>query len=435
MSSALPPIGANNYEAFVEASQPRAIARINASILCPIYDLEVDLNAHGATSSGSVTLPINGNPDFSQIFGGASSSGTAASAEIFVGWPSAPTPGAPLSINGLKRAYYGLIAQYDPKFAENLVTFELRSLASPLVDEKIQFMPQGLKTTEFVGNVCSQFGLKFVSKLPSNPKTVQQVLAAEYDGAGSNFAATVASMKIWDLILQCAQFDNVDVWEDEGTVYYASPALIERQTVDLKYGRDLALEDGLTGSHSLMFAKDIQVEVRTFQQRKSQSTAVRVVTNGDGSISVTAVSKTTIGNPQWGTPNIVTQTYYPNGQTTTTRTSGGGLYSTRTSLGTESTKQIYKYVLHNRSPEYANAFAVTQWRKKSQQEYTIQLRLPLTKAKGLIPLSALLRLHSVPYQRFNSTYYPSKILLTAGADKPFMYEIDAVNHELASGGL
>jgi hypothetical protein len=152
---------------------------------------------------------------------------------------------------------------------------------------------------------------------------VQQVLDAMYIGR-YGFAAAVHGMRIWDLILQCAQFDNVDVWEDQGTVYYVAPSLLNRETVNIRYGRDLSIDDGLICSHSLMFLRNVAVEARSYQRRVSQSSAIRVVTNSDGSISVTKVSKVTMSSPQWGTPNIVTTTYFANGTSITERTGSGG---------------------------------------------------------------------------------------------------------------
>jgi hypothetical protein len=432
VSVASPPLQGQSYEQFYEASSPRACVRINAANVYALQDFEVDLNTHGATSSASVALNISGNPDFSSEFKNFST--TAATAEIFVGLPTNPTPSNPPSTAGLQRVYYGLIAQYDAHFTENLVTFELRSLASPLVDEKIQQVAIGATTVDFIASVCARFGLGFVPLLGNKPLRVQEVLGEMYVG-GSNFSAAIHGMRIWDLILQCAQFDNVDAWEDEGTVFYCAPSLIARQTIDLKYGRDLPVDGGFIGSHSLVFSKEIQVEVRSDQPRVSQSNAVRYVTNADSSISVTMVSKTTTGSPVWGTPDIVSQTILPNGTVITDKSVSGGSYSTKTSLGTESPKMRYIYYPRNKDAAYCNAFAITQWRKISQLEYTGQMRFPLTKAKGIIPLTALLRVHGLPYSKFNTTYYPRKLMLSGGKDKPFMYEIDAVNHELPQGSV
>ena len=224
------PIGNDNFEQFYESSSPVAVARINGACYL-VEDFDVDLNAHGATSSASCVLPIKGNPDFSQSF--ARVGGTAVTGEIFVG-PKPPgwSPGGQVSISGLQRVYYGLVAQYDPAFTSDRVTFELRSLASPLVDEKIITLATNIKTVDFIQSVCSQFGLIFYQQLGNAPFTVQEVLGEMYVPS-SNFSAAIHGMRIWDLILQCAQLDNVDVWEDQGTVYYANPAAIDRPLVQL----------------------------------------------------------------------------------------------------------------------------------------------------------------------------------------------------------
>jgi hypothetical protein len=148
-----------NQGEFYEASSPRVVARINGSLYVPT-EFEVDLNAHGATSSASCVLPISSNPDFSAQF--AKVGQEAIIGELFVGWPPNPQPGQKPSINGSQRVYRGLIAQYDPKFTSDRVTFEMRSLASPLVDEKIQMVAMNAKTVDFVQKMCDSFGLKFV---------------------------------------------------------------------------------------------------------------------------------------------------------------------------------------------------------------------------------------------------------------------------------
>jgi hypothetical protein len=432
MSQVPPAIGADNFEQYYESSSPVAVARINGACYY-VEEFDIDLNAHGATSSGSIVLQIRSNPDFSQSF--ANVGGTAVTGEIFVGWPTAWNPNGQASIDGLIRAYYGLVAQYDPKFASDRVTFELRSLASPLVDEKIQQLATNVTTVDFINKVCAQFGLGFVPMPGQPPLMVQEVLAELYIG-GADFSAAIHGMRIWDLILQCASFDNVDVWEDQGTVYYVAPWLIERQTVDVMYGRDLAMDDGLVCSHALMFAKDVQVEVRSGQQRVSSSNATRIVTNGDSGISVTSVNKVTTGSPQWGTPNIVTTTYGPNGEVISVKQVSGGKFSSGyTSQGKESTAQRYILKLPNASPAACNAYAISQWRKISQHEYTVQMRMPFRKDTGVIPLSALISLSNVPYAKFNDTYYPRKLRLSGGSSRAFMYEIDAVNHSLPVGGL
>ncbi len=427
-----PPIGANDYQAFFEASTVAAVVRINGSSLYNVDDVEINLNAHGATSDAAVVLPIKTNPDFSQVFANLGS--TAATAEIFLGWPANPTPGAPPSIAGLTRAYYGLIAQYDADFELNEATFELRSLASPLVDEKIQMIATNATTIDFLQSVCEQFGLNMQAGTPNAPLTVQEVLGEMYVG-GYDFAAAIHGMRIWDLILQCAQFDNVDVWEDQGTIYYVAPTLIQRPTVPIMYGRDLALGSGLKCQHALQFSRDIQVEVRSAQPRVSQSSATRYVTNDDGSVSVTTVNSQTSGSPQWGTPDIVTQRISPSGTVVTQRSVSGGNFSTTTSLGTEAPKLRYIYFLKNASPATCNAFAISQWRKISQHEYIALMQFPMSKAKGIIPLTALLPLSNCPYAQFNQTYYPRKLTLAGGKGKAFIYSVDGINHELPQGAV
>lgn len=429
---ALPPQPPVSYERNSEASAPRAVLRINGANVYALEHFDISLNAHGATNEASVFLPIKGNPDFSAAFD-KSYSGTAATGEIFVGWPN--NPQASPSIAGLQRVYYGLIAQYDPNFAGNSVAFHLRSLASPLVIEKIQQLATNLTTVDFIQSVCSQFGLQFVHKLGNAPLTVQEVLGQMFVG-GYNFSAAIHGMRIWDLIIQCAQFDNVDAWEDQGVVYYVAPTLLSRTTWNLKYGgSDFAVDDGFRGTHSLQFSKQIQVEVRSFQPRVSQSTAVRFVTQDDGSISVTSVSKTTTASPQWGTPTVVSQTITPKGTVINNRTVSGGNFSTTTSLGTESSKERYIYYLRNASPSACNAFAISRWRQISQQEYVAQMRIPLTKRRGILPLTALLSVSDCEYSKFNTTYYPRTIKFTGGSHQAFEYNIDAVNHELPQGAV
>jgi hypothetical protein len=439
------------FEVFTEESSPRAVIILDGVRYVP-NSVELTKNAHGATDSGTITLPISINPDFSiQLFRGSSSPGqggveafknapiddSPVEVEVFFGFPGNP---APLStdISQLSRVFYGVVDQYSASWTNDSVSFAIRSWAAPLVDNDITTLVMNQTTEQFVQQTAKQFGLQAKVYLGQPPLTVQEVLSREFIG-GSNFATSIHKMKYWDVLLQCAQFDDVDVWVDDDTLYYAAPDLIPRNTIRVNFGRDISLNDSATGTHSPQFSKNIQVEVRSCQPRLRISHVTRVKTNASGGIDVTHVNKTISSSPVFGTPNSVTQTINADGSTSTntSTTPAGGTFNTGfTGPGKESGKERYIYYRPNISQQASVQLAKALWRQISQHEYAQSFTMPITKKNfGPLGITSLLQIDGCPYAFFNDRYWPRKITWRFSADEAPSWDIEALNHRLPQGSV
>ena len=430
-----------------DSQQPSGVAVINGARF-RIHEVEIEENAHGATNSGHVTLSIADNPDFTVLLfrGDASSSGTnivsgagdytPVYVQIYQGYPSNPTP---LDISQLTQTFTGVVDQYSVTIdtESGLVTFAMRSLASVLVDNKITMLNASMTTVQFVQSVCSLYGLQCdTSNVIGTPLTLQEVLGDSLIG-GSSFQSAVYGMHIWDLILKCAEFDDVDVWEDSrtGKLWYAAPSLIQRTTVQYQLGKNI---EKFSGVHSPQFSKNIRVEVRTFQQRTKVSTTVRVESDGQGGATVTASSRTVTSSPVFGTPNIVSTNISSNGTTTTTSgsTTGGSFSGVGQTGATESNKERYIFYVKNISQAAANKLALAKLRQISMHEYSTTITTAVTQdTLQAVTITALIDLSGVPYTFFNDQYWPRKITTTMSPEVGWKRTIEQVNHTPPMGSV
>lgn len=411
-----------------------------------IVEFEVDLNAHGATDSGSVTLAIGGNPDFSvDLFRGdqtysptgpiAISNDAPVYIELFAGPVSNPVAGS-TSIAGLTSIFFGIVDLYTAQFSENKVQFSVRSLGAPLVDDKITRISQSETTVQFVQAAAAQYGLQAVTGIIGAPLTIQEILAREYIG-GYNFAASLYGMKYWDLIIQCCLFEDVDAWVDQGTLYFIAPSLVKRNTVQLEYGRDFAFASGFVGTHAPQFNKNIEVRVHTYQRKTKLSTSIAVGSLPGGGTYVQPNSHTVSSNPEFGTNEVVSTNTAADGTVTqTTSSSSGGKFTGGGSPGSESGKEIYNIWIPNLSPAASTKRALAEWRQISQHEYQVDMVVPVTTALfGKITRTSLLQVSGCPYLNFDGLYYPRQITMSASAGQAFRYRIKTVSHVLPSGAV
>ena len=425
------PLQPLSYEPFYEASEPRAIAVINGSNY-QLVSFEIEKNAHGATDSAIIDLTLSNNPDWTVELFRDTNQNEPVYVEIWAGYPPVDTP--PLTTTALNQRFIGILDIYTLEIDGDLGTFRCRSLAAPLVDTQITTLVQNMSSVDFVNYWAQSLGLTTVIGVVGTPVTLVQVY-------GDEFVTGIKNFRVWDVMLQMAQFDDVDVWVDGSTLYYTSPDLLTRNLVDLKYGRDLL---GLSLTHSPQGNKNIRVEVRTYARRQSQSTTTRVQTASDGSVSVSTVSKVVTSQPVFGTLNRVSATTGPNGQSVTTTVATGGSFSSGfTSPGSESGLERYVRFYPNLSPAQCNALAQALWRQISRLEYAVSIHLPMTEAKmlALSDMTALIRLHGTPYflaESSNSSavndYYPRRTTEEFN-EQGWLVTIEAVNHSISSQGV
>jgi len=421
------PLRPTNYEQFHETSVVRAVAVIQGKS----YALEswsIDRYAHGATDSADVTVPLAGNPDFTVALFRDASNTSPVPISVYLGVFQAQPLTQATDIAGLTKIFVGQVDQYTTDYAGNTVTFHCRSLAAPLVDNRITQLARNMTTEQFVAAVAKQYGLTYHFQLGKGQKPI--TLA---DVFGDEFATGIQNPRIWDLLLTASQFDDVDVWVDGTVLNYAAPSVITRPHVLVKWGRAL---ETLTSVHSPLFSKAIRVEVRMFNVPTSVSTIARVETNAGGGVKITNSSKTVTSQPEFGTANVVTTTVSPNGTTVTSRQKTGGKFSTSGQQGPgESDVERYIIYINGGKPEVANQRAQAEWRRISMMEYSVSMALPMSRAYFPIPITAALFLSGVPNQKVNDLYWPRHISYHGGVDQAPMIEVEALNHVLPQGAI
>jgi hypothetical protein len=440
------------FEPVFETGIIRTVAVINGQAYRCIK-ASVDDNAHGATGSATVSLSLLDNPDFTvQLFRGTPDASAGqlpiendapVYVQLYFGFESGiATP--PTDVSQLTLRFYGIVDTYAVRFHEGIVDFTCRSLAAPLVDNRVTGVTMNETTTQFVTRAAAMAGLTPVIVLEDASLTMQEVLAASFIG-GFNFNSALYGMRWWDLILRAALFDGADAWVYLDKLYYAAikvtdsgnDTTIPRNTVALRWGRDFTIDDGLVGTHSPQFNKNVQVEVHTYQRRTRWTTGSRVKMR-DGITTIQQQSREASSSPNFGTPSITTTTINSDGtSSTSTSTLAGGNFSATTGAGTETGKERYVFFVRNISPERANALAQSLCRQISQHEYQLDGEIALTKsALANVTIMSWLDVQGCPYRYFNSPrYYPRKLTLSVDLDQGARMRFQAVNHALPSGAV
>lgn len=412
------------YEVYNEANFPAATVVVDGIQMAPsAYDIEY--NSHGATDTATITVPASSvftsqgralGPDWTlQILRSASGANAnlPVSASIYAGFVSAPATQNPTSIAQLNLRFNGIVDLYTIKLKEDLVTFSLRSLAAPLTSDKISVPFQNQTTAQFITNMAGLYGLtpKLLMDPSTPPITMQQVL-------GDQFVAGTRNMRIWDLMLQCALWEDCDLWVDKnGVLWFAAPYNVPRVALDLKWGRDLA---DLVITHAPQFSKNIRVEVRSWNPTVRVATSA-VVQNVPDGVQVTGTTRVVSSSPVFGTNETIATLYGPSGaisQTSTVKT-GGSTSTGATGYEKESGVENYIFYPRNLQPQDALTLAKKLWRQISQHEYQVSIDLPVTRAKfTTMDITSLIRLHGTPYALVNSTNAAFIADLNSGSGSP-----------------
>lgn len=418
------------FDPMYEANQPRYIAQINgANYLCTNY--EVEFNGHGATDKATIVLPLAGNPDWTQALDVSVESPAPIYVKIYAGFP--PVGTAQNTTTGLNVRFWGVLDIYtlelDPQ--TDSVSFECRSLAAPLISTKITtpLVNQSMTTEQFVQQQATRFGLGLKINTVGNAGTMLDVLASE-------FVTGVKNLVIWDLMLQCAQYDDVDIWVDRfGVLHYEAPSLISRASIPLKWGRDIL---HLSGSHATQFSKNIRVEVRSYTKRTRVATISRVSTLGnDGGIQIQQSTRTITSNPIFGTADTVTTSVAPNGtQTTVVSSKEGGPASSTTGVIGESGLERYVFYVKNKTAKQCNDLAQKIWRQISMHEVALSLKIAMTMALlAVMDITAELIVSNTPFKKLNDIYWPRRITEHGDEESGMTWDIEAVNHTLPQGAV
>ncbi len=425
------------FNPFYDRSAPRAVVALNGSRYVPVK-YSITFNAHGATDEASIELPISSNPDFTAAL--ANSDDTSSEpiyAEIYAGFPSSPAVGS-TDISQLSQRFLGVVDRYEARFSDDSVTFPCRSLAAPLVDNKVTFSPINMTGAQFGAAIAAMLGLTFNLGLRSRQQsfTIAEVLGKELVG-GTNLTAGIFNKTYWQILLQCALFDDVDVWVSNATLNYVAPDVITRKTIAATYGHNISMP---VGDHSVQFNKNIRVEVRTYQTRTKTSTTWRVDSNlgSAGGVTQTSSSKITSSSPLFGTNQNVSTTTNAAGITSTTvSSSSGGSFKGLNQPASESGLERYIYYLPNLTPAKCNALALSYWRQLSMKQYSIDFSMAVTeKLLAQVDITSLFQVSGLPYTAFNDKYWPRRIDETFDpSEGGWSWAIHAANTQAPMGGV
>jgi len=394
---------------------PRAVAIVNG-IAVELSAFEVECNTHGASDSGSLTMGVAGNPDWSEELKSALGDGSVI-VEIYVGFPPETDPTN--SISGLKRVFLGLLQVMNPVFHEDQATFRLQSLAAMLTAEKVttQFGQSegnggipgtaGYTTVQFVQYAADLFGLTTKIDVPGTPALMTQVYAArQWVG--------VKNLRIWDVLLACAETDNADVFVDpQGVLNYVQPTSIGRGVRPMAWGADIQTA---SGEHAPQFSKTIKVQVTSWTRKTRTATSSTLRVNPSGSVSLRSSSRVVTTDRIAGSTAAIStsQTYNSDGSYSSTTgesvTTGGAANSGYTSFQADSGVETYKFSIKNLTPAQCNAKAVQLWNQISRFEYTLSLGFAVTPGliggdgKGsVLDIATLYQVSNLPWSAFNNS--------------------------------
>lgn len=445
---------------------PRFVAKIDGNVYLG-ESYECTQNAHGATDYATITLPIDGWANFSVMPQGrkglypdwtvsiqrsieAGTANTPVIAEIWAGFPPDPTQFGPGNLSGLQLRFRGVVDQYSVALQDNRTTFSCRSLAFPLASTKITvpFPDEASVTTvAFIKQMCARFNIPMAAPNLGRPP-VRMI-----DVLGGEFITGVRAKYVWDLMIQCALFDDVDVWVDNaGTLHYEAASLIERPKVYYQWGSNCK---GLEGTHSPQFSKNIRVYVHSWVPRTRTTSTTRVTTNPDGGATQESYSRVVNATPIFGTTESVTTSYNPDGTVSTSLSqSGGGGASGGTGELNESGLEKYYYFPKNKTLAQCEVIAQQRWRQISMHEYSIKLQAPVTPGNlKVMGVTAAIVLSGHPMAMFNSVendngqpwsplvmsggYWPRQIVerFDPKSSDGWDWTIDAVNHPLPQGAV
>lgn len=440
------PLVEPGFKPIYQAQQPRFVVKIDGNPYLG-ESFTYSQNSHGATDTASLTLPIDGAanfpgiapnslyPDWTTSIERSSALGNSNKPVVVELWSGQPTdPGAfsPNNLSGLILRFRGIVDQYSVQLRENKTSFSCRSLAFPLTSTKITTpFPREDSTTTvaFIQQQAKRFGLNVA------PPILGQAPALMIDVLGGEFITGVRGWYIWDLMLQCAQFDGVNIWVDRtGTIRYEASSLIKRDKIYYIWGENIT---SLDGTHSPQFSKNIRVQVHSWTKRTRTTSATRVTTSANGSIKVSSYTRTVTSTPIFGTTSSLVTSISSNGTVTVGEgTVSGGGAGTGTGSESETGLERYIYFPKNLTLPQCQAMAQQLWLDISQHEYSIKLRAPVTTGNlPLMDVDALLVVSGHPMKYFNGGFYPREIVETFDVQNGWHWEIDALNHLPPQNGV
>ena len=435
-----------------QSDAPRAVVQIDKYRIIPT-EFRIEKNAHGVSDSAMLTLGIAGNTDWSNTLSLDFKNGQIPVA-ISAGFPANLSPGS-LDTSQMSKRFTGIIDDFEYDALADTCTMTCRSYGSILTDQKVTTASQNQTTTDFIAKMAAQFNLSvFIFLRPATKTAPAQIPNTLQTVYGRDFLVGLKNMRIWDIFVDCAEVDDVDVWVDGNTIYYVAPEFVIKSGLghqaSLTYGTDIK---SLTGKHSPTFNKNIAVEVRTYSPRTRLAVSVHIDTDADGNPVKSSSSKVITTQAIFGQNASVSNSIGVDSSGKVTAgasysSSSGGAFSTGfTGSYRESTKERYILRIGNLSQADADARALAYWRQLSRNEYSIAFRKAVTKANlADIGVTTRFVLSKCPWQQFNNTpkrpyFFPRRITETFsvsqgdGVSAGWEFETEAVSHVLSQGAV
>lgn len=383
----------------IPTTRPRAVTELFGIRALPTM-FEVTDNAHGVTSTATLSMPIAGNPDWSSRLRTNSDADGAIIVRLYAGFPSDPIPGS-TDIAQLVPRFVGLLEKGTFRATADATTFDCTSLATLLEIDKQTTLTQNMTTTQLMTAACAATGV-----LPAPIIRLRQgqhalPLATVFS---QDQVVGVHNLKASDLIEACAEADDVDFWVDRvtGVPHYVAQTLEGRQTYPFDYGSSLI---ELEGMHDQLAAKNFEVEVRLWNPHTTTSHNVRLGADGKLTTSTRITSQT----PQWGTAGSSSVSEGLSGtgafsaSSSNRSSSGGGFNSGAVSIPKASSKQRYIIHMHYCTPNDADNFARRFAQRLSRYVYQVTLNAPVTPdLLKVLNVETAFALTGCPWHAFNS---------------------------------
>ena len=427
-----PPQAPEEYQYSHEMSSFRVVVEIQNRRYF-VTSVSVVNNAHGASDSAEITMPLSKMPDFTQMLARSDSNTTIVPVQVYVGIFQSQPPVQNFDISGLTLLFSGQVDMYSMTYHDDEITFNCRSLASVLIDNRLTGIQQNLKTTDFVKAIAKQYNLTANILLPVNQykMSVAEVYA-------QSFAIGIQNWRIWDMLLKMAEFDGADVWVVGSTLNYVAPQLIKRNIIDLKYGRDI---ETITVQHSPLYSKNIRVEVRSYTKKNTIATTTHVDSLDDGDSATTRSTSMVSSNPIFGTKDSLAYRTDPiTGAVTlapTQLTHTGGSFAAAAGTGPLGENGPLRYTIYapGLAPAAVDLLAQATWARLSRHEYSATIGMPLTRAlyKTLL-ITSKIRLHGLPTRLANNdNYWPRRITVNIDVNAGASVSIEAISIKLPAG--
>lgn len=430
------------------SSAPRTLIRVTGAkqtFTSAPMSWSIQRNGHGVIDTATIVLPIQGNPDWAQVV----SPGQAIPVEIRAGFPSNPAPGA-FGYEQLSQRFVGIVDSLNPKFNIEEQTCELqcRSYGAVLVDTKTTtnlgatgaVNLAGVTTQQFVQMTAAKHGMTADFGLATLPYSNLQTVYATQQIVG------IQNMREWDILMACAETDGAYLWVSGNTVHYLGPNDFTRPIVPINYGTDDLLK--FEGTHSPQFAKNIEVEVRSYESmvRTAHRSRIRQTydANGDVSSVVTNSDSVTMTTQNFGNPgsSMTTTQTSQNSNGTTAVTTGAG--SSTTTGGAKSSgflttpkgsdKERYIFAYHNLNQAQCDAKAKQLWLQISSHEYRATFSVPVTPDNLTdVDITTKWRIHELPWFSFNQDYISLRYTESFGNPAGWIADVLGINHAMPTG--